>query len=255
MFSTEHKVQNKTECPCRGGPQCERSRSKSAPAAIRGVPLRGSAGGDREQGSLLIGILGRVTSFVDNSGVDIWVTSLATESTDATGSLPARKVAAVAGRREWRGPPRPFDDESFDIVATFKTLHHVPQWEAAVAEMVRVLKPGGRLVYADLVVPRWLAVVGRRVAGRHAGFITRDALRCLIEAQGLAIVRQRPLGPAFELVAIRPAGFRQCTIRGGRTCRACRGCRSTSSRCTVRTIQARGGARSGDRPRHGGWPA
>ncbi len=50
-----------------------------------------------QQGSLLIGILGRVTSFVDSSGVDIWVTSLATESTDATGSLPASKVAAAAG--------------------------------------------------------------------------------------------------------------------------------------------------------------
>ncbi len=59
-----------------------------------------------QQGSLLIGILGRVTSFVDNSGVDIWITSLATESTDATGSLPATKVAAAAGTAgvAWAAP-------------------------------------------------------------------------------------------------------------------------------------------------------
>ncbi len=59
-----------------------------------------------QQGSLLIGILGRVTSFVDNSGVDIWVTSLATESTDATGSLPASKVGAAAGTTgiAWAAP-------------------------------------------------------------------------------------------------------------------------------------------------------
>ena len=50
-----------------------------------------------QQASTLIGILGRVTSFVDASGIDIWLTSLATESTDATGSLPAVKVAAAAG--------------------------------------------------------------------------------------------------------------------------------------------------------------
>lgn len=50
-----------------------------------------------QQASLLIGILGRVTSFVDASGVDIWITSLATESTDATGSIPASKVGAAAG--------------------------------------------------------------------------------------------------------------------------------------------------------------
>lgn len=50
-----------------------------------------------QQVSILIGILDRVTSFVDNSGVDIWITSLATESTDATGSLPASRVGAAAG--------------------------------------------------------------------------------------------------------------------------------------------------------------
>lgn len=50
-----------------------------------------------QQTSTLAGILGRVTSFVDASGIDIWITSLATESTDATGSLPASKVAAAAG--------------------------------------------------------------------------------------------------------------------------------------------------------------
>jgi putative ABC transport system permease protein len=50
-----------------------------------------------QQASMLIGILGRVTSFVDASGVDIWITSLATEATDATGSLPASKVGAAAG--------------------------------------------------------------------------------------------------------------------------------------------------------------
>lgn len=50
-----------------------------------------------QQASTLMGILGRVTSFVDASGADIWVMSLASESTDATGSLPASKVAATAG--------------------------------------------------------------------------------------------------------------------------------------------------------------
>jgi putative ABC transport system permease protein len=49
-----------------------------------------------QQSSLLVGILGRVTSFVNSSGVDIWITSVATESTDATDSLPASKVGAAA---------------------------------------------------------------------------------------------------------------------------------------------------------------
>jgi putative ABC transport system permease protein len=49
-----------------------------------------------QQASLLVGILGRVTSFVNSSGVDIWIASVATESTDATDSLPASKVGAAA---------------------------------------------------------------------------------------------------------------------------------------------------------------
>src|SRR5207249_800135 len=47
--------------------------------------------------SLLLGILGRVTSFVDGTDVDIWVASAATESTDATDSLPATRESAAAG--------------------------------------------------------------------------------------------------------------------------------------------------------------
>ncbi len=59
-----------------------------------------------QQASMLTGILGRVTSFVDNSGADIWITSLATESTDATGSLPASKVGVAAGTAgvAWAAP-------------------------------------------------------------------------------------------------------------------------------------------------------
>ena len=49
-----------------------------------------------QQVSLLDGILGRVTSFVNSSGVDVWIMSVATESNDATGSLPASKVGAAA---------------------------------------------------------------------------------------------------------------------------------------------------------------
>lgn len=41
-----------------------------------------------------------------------------------------------------------FDNESFDMVATYSVLHHVPDYLAVVREFVRVLKPGG-VVYID----------------------------------------------------------------------------------------------------------
>ena len=34
-------------------------------------------------------------------------------------------------------------DESFDLVATYSVLHHIPDYLAAVAEMARVCRPGG----------------------------------------------------------------------------------------------------------------
>lgn len=43
---------------------------------------------------------------------------------------------------------REFPDASFDLVATYSVLHHVPDYLAAVREMARVLKPGG-VLYID----------------------------------------------------------------------------------------------------------
>lgn len=47
----------------------------------------------------------------------------------------------------------PYADGTFDFVIASEILEHVPQDEAAIAELIRVLKPGGRLA---VTVPRWL---------------------------------------------------------------------------------------------------
>src|SRR5947209_10016283 len=42
----------------------------------------------------------------------------------------------------------PFQDESFDLVLGHAVLHHLPNLEQAFAEFHRVLRPGGRIVFA-----------------------------------------------------------------------------------------------------------
>jgi ubiquinone/menaquinone biosynthesis C-methylase UbiE len=69
----------------------------------------------------------------------------------------------------------PLEGERFDIVASNRTTHHVARWSSALAEMRRVLKPHGYLVYADLKAPLWLAWVLKPLAG-HAGVFTGTEL-------------------------------------------------------------------------------
>jgi SAM-dependent methyltransferase len=47
----------------------------------------------------------------------------------------------------------PYDDGTFDFVIASEILEHVPADDRAIDELIRVLKPGGRLA---ITVPRWL---------------------------------------------------------------------------------------------------
>jgi len=79
-----------------------------------------------------------------------------------------------------------FADGAFDVVASRMATHHIPHWERALSEMVRVLRPGGYLVYSDFVLPSWLA----KVAGfiRFLRFPTTTGLNLVASRSGLAPV-------------------------------------------------------------------
>lgn len=47
----------------------------------------------------------------------------------------------------------PYPDGDFDLVTSRFSAHHVPRPAAAVAELARVLRPGGTLLLADVVSP------------------------------------------------------------------------------------------------------
>ncbi len=65
----------------------------------------------------------------------------------------ARRNLGTFGNVTYRvadGAALPFEDGSLDAIFANMYLHHCPDPQAAIAEMVRVLRPGGRLAITDL---------------------------------------------------------------------------------------------------------
>jgi ubiquinone/menaquinone biosynthesis C-methylase UbiE len=63
----------------------------------------------------------------------------------------ARNAAALGFAIEGRvadAEQLPYDDDSFDLVIGHAVLHHIPYVELALREVLRVLRPGGRFVFA-----------------------------------------------------------------------------------------------------------
>jgi SAM-dependent methyltransferase len=76
---------------------------------------------------------------------------------DAVGLDPTKALIAEARRRDPAGAyvereaaSLPFADASFDLVVSYLTLIDIPEVAPAIAEMARVLSPGGRLLIANL---------------------------------------------------------------------------------------------------------
>ena len=101
----------------------------------------------------------------------------------------------------------PFEDASFDLAGTLRTLHHVRRPELVVAELARVARPGGRVLVIDQLAPidpLDAYPIDRFERARdtsHARLLPDVDLRGLFDANGLALLRSRQEEEGRELGA------------------------------------------------------
>jgi ubiquinone/menaquinone biosynthesis C-methylase UbiE len=75
----------------------------------------------------------------------------------------------------------PFEDGSFDMVVSWIMLHHTVEWEKALAEAARVLRPGAQLVAYDLLAVEPLERLHPTDDEYHR-FIHRHELKPVLDA-------------------------------------------------------------------------
>jgi len=118
----------------------------------------------------------------------------------------------------------PFEDASFDLVLGHAVLHHLPELERSFAEFMRVLRPGGVLLFAGEP-----SRYGDRIAAvpKRAGLAAAPLWRRLVQARAVNGANGRPADHALEAVVdvhaftpadlerhTRAAGFAGVQVRG-----------------------------------------
>jgi SAM-dependent methyltransferase len=105
----------------------------------------------------------------------------------AAGEPPAGATAAVV---QGNVLSLPFPDGSFDAVIISEVLEHIPDDEQAMAEIARIVRPGGRVA---VTVPRWwpekinwaLSQEYHNVPGGHIRIYKGDQVTARLAAAGL----------------------------------------------------------------------
>jgi SAM-dependent methyltransferase len=131
----------------------------------------------------------------------------------------------------------PFADASFDLVLGHAVLHHIPHLDRAFAEFRRVLRPGGRIVFAGepsrtgdriaaypkraalRAAPAWRALIGARPIDGYAMPDTHDAWHDHehddLDGESLeAFVDVHAFTPDALAAWARAAGFADVNVRG-----------------------------------------
>lgn len=81
----------------------------------------------------------------------------------------------------------PFCDAMFERILVVDALHHFCDQELAISELLRVLKPGGRMVIEEPNINRSLiklVALGEKIIGMRSHFLSPEIIRDIIQKYG-----------------------------------------------------------------------
>lgn len=206
----------------------------SAQAALRGEPSYVWRAGQqrrlemiRRAAPMVAG--GRV--LVDGSGVGTYVERLGAVAAQTHGlDIEFERVAEGAKRGLARlvcgaGERLPYADNSFDVVLSHEVIEHVQDDRQATREMVRVLRPGGRLVmfcpnrwypfethgiywrgqyrFGNIPLVNYLPDVWRNQLAPHVRAYTLRGLRSLFEALPVTVAHHSVIYGGYDNLIAR----------------------------------------------------
>ena len=129
-------------------------------------------------------------------GLDLGAEAVAHATTAAAQS---RKSDSVFLQGD--GELLPFADDSFDVVLSECALSTFPDKDRTVADIARVLKPGGRLAMSDVTVePGSLPAEFRGMAGQMlcvADALSLEGYQDLLKGAGLTLIHQQDASDAI----------------------------------------------------------
>ncbi|NOY98943.1 MAG: class I SAM-dependent methyltransferase [Chloroflexi bacterium] len=202
-------------------------------AALRGEPSYvWRAGQQRRLGMICQAAEDRIRGRIleNGCGVGMYVEHLAEFGGTIVGLEYDFERAAQAGQRSERivnaaGEQLPFPAESFDLILSHEVIEHVQDDARAVREMVRALRPGGRLVlfcpnrgypfethgvywrgeyrFGNIPLVNYLPRVWRDRLAPHVRVYSRRDVAALFDGLPVEFVRRRVVFGAYDNIIAR----------------------------------------------------